>query len=490
MKRKNRQRNRNILGAVCLSAALSIFAGALAPTPASAQQNANPYAPEQPLQPLPPPSAPPPPQSGDQGSSQPMPPPVGQMPSIPPPVTGVGQVDQVIAFGNSLGKTLADYGIYLSGSYTEDISSLISGGVNNKTGTIPNGEFTFGAVFDLQKILGVTGGSLHVTFDERNGFGPENNVGTSTAFEQAGVGPTRATRLSELYYEQSFYNDRIDIQIGRTNPTLNFATSDLAIDCSFVGGYVCAQPATWYSSNQNDSFPGSTWGGFLNIQTTQQTYFRTGIYDDDPSQNLANQQGFNFNVHDSVGVFVPLEIGYQTTLDTANLPGKFDVGGYWDDADYTLPNGVNARGRTAYYGQFAQTVWRPNPQTHQSLTIFGGAIVYTGGSPYWSQAYAGVIDRAPFGPVRPDDSLSFIGSYYANSANEHPNGPNQWSYEVDYNFQVVPGITFKPFTQYIVAPNNLLNAFSAKEPKNAFELGFQVSIDFTRFFGLPQFVAY
>ena len=83
-----------------------------------------------------------------------------------------------------------------------------------------------------------------------------------------------------------------------------------------------------------------------------------------------------------------------------------------------------------------------------------------------------------------------IGTYYANNSNQHGNGPNQWLYELNYNFQVVPGLTVKPFTQYAVAPNNLLDAFGTKEPKNAWVVGFQVSIDFGAFFGLPQFVAY
>jgi porin len=401
----------------------------------------------------------------------------------------MGPVAQLVQFGTSLGKTLADNGIYLSGSYTEDLNSLVSGGL--KTGTIPTGEFSLGATLDLQKILGIKGGSLHIIFDERNGFGLSNgNVGDSAGLVPSGVGPTRATRLSEFYYEQAFYNDRIDIQIGRTNPTLNFATNDLGIDCSFVAGYVCAQPASWYFSNDSIAFPGSTWGGFLNIQTTPHTYFRTGAFDDDLSQLDANQQGFNFNVKGSAGVFLPWEIGYQTSLSDARYPGKYDIGGYWDDANYTTPAGVPMRGRTAYYAQASQTVWRPDPNSNQSVTVFGGGIIYTGGAPYWGQAYAGATDRAPFGAVRPDDSIGVIGSYFANSSDQHPNAPSMWTYEVNYKFQVVPGLTVKPYTDYIVAPNNLLNAFSSGEPKNAWVVGFQVSIDFAAFLGMPQFVAY
>ncbi len=399
----------------------------------------------------------------------------------------MGPVGQIVSFGNSLGKTLADDGYYLTGSYTENIASLVSGGLKN--GTIPNGEFSLGATFDLQKILGIPGGSFHVIFDERSGQNLNNSVGTSSGVFETGIGPTRATRLSELYYEQALYNDRIDIQIGRTNPTLNFATTDLAIACSFVGGFICAQPSSWYFSNGSIAYPASTWSGFLNVQATPHTYFRTGAYDDDPSQLLANQQGFNFNVKGSTGVFVPMEIGYQTNFDDARYPAKYDVGGYWDDADYSTPQGVPMHSRTAYYAQASQTVWRPNPKTTQSLTVFGGGIGYTGGAPYWATLYAGAYDRAPF-VARPDDTIGVIGTYYANNSDQHGNGPNQWLYEVNYNFQVVPGLTVKPFTQYAVAPNDLLAPVGSRKPRDAWIVGFQVSLDFARFFGLPRFVAY
>jgi porin len=467
MKQRIWQRPRNLFGVLCLSAASTIFAGTFTPVNAQTATPANPYAPSE--------AAPPPPS-----------PPSSQ----PAPAAALGPIGQLVQYGNSLGKSLADAGVFLSGSYTEDSSSLVSGGL--KTGTIPTGEFTLGATFDLQKIMGIPEGSLHIIFDERSGFGLSNgNTGDSAGLIPAGVGPTRATRLSEFYYEQGFYNDRIDIQIGRTNPTLNFATNDLGIDCGqFTGGLICAQPASWYFSNDSIAFPGSTWGGFLNVQTTPHTYIRTGAYDDDLSQLGVNQQGFNFNVKGSAGVMLPLEVGYQTSFSDTRYPGKYDIGGYWDDANYTTPAGVPMRGRTAYYAQASQTVWRPNPNTKQSLTVFGGGIWYTGGAPYWAQMYAGAVDRAPFGAARPDDSINILGSYFANSTNQHPNGPNMWAYELNYIFEVLPGLNIKPYSQYIVAPNNLLNEFGTKEPSNAWVVGLQVSIDFGAFLGFPQFVAY
>ncbi len=141
----------------------------------------------------------------------------------------------------TLGKSLADKGIYLSLSYVEDILANVSGGRN--TGVYPAGELALGATFDLQKMAGITGGSLHIQFDERNGKSVSPAAGM--AFGLTGNnGPNNVIRLANFYYEQALLHDRIDITAGRTNPTADFATS--AISCQFLSNIFCAQPGIWY----------------------------------------------------------------------------------------------------------------------------------------------------------------------------------------------------------------------------------------------------
>ncbi|HEY4040221.1 MAG TPA: carbohydrate porin [Rhodopila sp.] len=421
-------------------------------------------------------------------AAAPSPPPNAQpYPSPPPspsvvntsPFAGVTAMGQTLA---AMGQTLKDNGVYLQLAYEYNLNSLVSGGL--KTGTIPNGELSFGTVLDLQKIAGIRGASVHVTFDERSGFGLNGLAGTQGSLE-ANIGPTRSIRLSELFWQQAFYDDRIDIKVGRTSPTLDFATSD--VSCEFVIGIICSQPFTWYFSNENNAYPAASWGGFVNLQPVRNIYFRIGVYDDDPSNGGTN--GFTWNVEHSVGVFVPAELGYQTNFNDARYPAKYDVGAYWDAASYTTPQGVPMQGRTAVYAQAQQTIWRPDPATRQSLTLFGGGIVYNGGAPYWGQYYAGLLDRAPI-VQRPGDTIGLIGSYYANNSNEMPHKPTQWTFELNYGIGIVQGLTLKPYTQYVIAPNNFLAPAGSKQPSNAWVLGFQVTINVAQFLGFPVFTAY
>jgi carbohydrate-selective porin OprB len=118
--------------------------------------------------------------------------------------------------------------------------------------------------------------------------------------------------------------------------------------------------------------------------------------------------------------------------------------------------------------------------------LFGGGIVYNGAAPYWAEYYAGVYDRGPFA-VRSDESIGVIGSYYANNSNQRPNKPGQWIFEVNYGFQVVPGLTVKPYTPYVIAPNDFLAPAGTREPGNAWVVGLQVSLDLGKFFGFPKF---
>jgi hypothetical protein len=55
---------------------------------------------------------------------------------------------------------------------------------------------------------------------------------------------------------------------------------------------------------------------------------------------------------------------------------------------------------------------------------------------------------------------------------------------------VVPGMTFKPYTQYFVAPHNFLAPVGSKEPSNAWVVGFQIVLNLGDFLGFPHFVAY
>lgn len=388
----------------------------------------------------------------------------------------LGPLPGVTEFAN----TLANHGIYLSLGYVEDLMANVSGGI--QTGTMPTGELYFGSTLDLHKILGIPEASIHITFDERNGYNLNNIVGTQGVL-QSNSGPTRTIRLSELYWQQGFLDNRIKFKVGRTNPTGDFAT--LPLSCEFAG-VICAQPTSWYFSNDDEAYPVSTWGGDVNIKVTPHVYLRAGVYDDDLDQFASTEHGFGWGLTGSKGAFVPVQIGYSTSFSQARYPSHFNLGGYYDSAAYTPPGGMEQRGRSAIWVEGEQTVWRPDPATKQSFTLFAGGIVYRHGAPYWGQYFGGFQDRAPFGAVRPDDRINFIASYFANNAAYSPAHSGQWIFELNYGFHVVKGLVVKPVTQYIVHPN-AIGLSTTKAPENAWVIGVQFDLDVASMLHLPSF---
>ncbi len=398
---------------------------------------------------------------------------------IPPSLTNLG------TSATNLGKSLADRGIYLSLSYVEDILANVSGGRN--TGVYPAGELAMGATFDLQKIAGITGGSLHIILDERNGKSVSPAAGTNFGLT-GNNGPNNVIRLADFYYEQALLHDRVDLTFGRTNPTADFATS--AISCSFLSNIFCAQPGIWYfGMNDNQPYPQSTWGGRANFQITPEAYIRVGGYQDDPTQ--VEGQGFTWRWDHGIGKFFPYELGYQTTFATARYPTKLDIGGYYDTGTFSYPAtpGIVSRDRTAYYAQFQQTVWRPDPATQQSLTVFGGVLIQSKGyAPYWGEYYVGLFDQAPFAS-RPADTVGLAASYLPIMGASGSPYSNEYIFEVNYGFSVIPGVVIKPALQYVIHPDEIGFVAPRKVP-NALVIGAQLSIDLGAALHFPQFVPY
>ncbi len=410
--------------------------------------------------------------------------------SAAPAAAPTNGFDSIVA----LGQNLAAKGVFIDLGYNETVSALVSGGLGQK-GVMPAGNAAAFITLDLQTMLGIPSASLHIAFNERSGIGlGYGGLGGTSALLQADQEPLN-WNMSQFFWEQGFLNDRIDIVAGRTQPTFDFMFSD--VSCAFVSSIICAQPGSFYFMQDSSPFGWSQWGGRINIQATPEIYIRAGLYNEDPSQAGYMSTGFNWNAEHSVGVFAPVEVGYQTSFRSAALPSKYDVGFYVDTAAYApVGGGAEKRDRTSFWAQAEQTIWRPNRETNQSVTLFAGAVTYSGGGPFWGQYDVGLYDRAPFGAVRPRDTLGFIATkYIENTAYSSPayraNPNNQYAFELNYALSIIPGLTLTPFVQYVINPDNpfnQVNTSGSTHLANDTVVGFQVIISPTAIFQFPHFI--
>jgi porin len=399
--------------------------------------------------------------------------------------------DSITAFGQQMGQQ----GIYFNLGYTEDFSRLVAG--TPKVGTSPIGHANAGVTFDLEKLISLPEASVHVIFEERNGR--PNNGGTDLGLNQ-NAGPVKY-RLSQFYWEQGFLNDHIDIEVGRIEPTLEFAVSD--VSCITITDIICTEPATWFSQSKNGPYPATEWGGRVNLTLTPQIYFKIGAYQDTPVGTGFMDAGFDWRTAGSTGALIPVELGYLTGFGDVKLPSKYDVGYWRDTSQFTKGNQVGnptVSGRDGLYLQLQQTIWRPDPKTNQSITLFGGAIWYDQSPAYNAQYYAGLYDRAPWGPVRPLDSIALVGTMLDINQSAtaclpinctgtpHLGAPFSRSYlfELNYGIGLLPGLTAKPYAAWSVQPFTQTNP--AAHVENGVAVGVELTVVFEQLLNFPAFV--
>ena len=443
----------------------------------------------------------------------PQPPTTPAAPANPTPsAPETGDLFSLESLGAGLGQTLAERGVYISGGYVGNVVSGLSGGYQQ--GAAYGNDLAYGFDLDLEKILGIPQARLHYLMDSRfggvgSGFNPFN--GSEVGFLN-GAGPSNETRLAEFTYEQAFLNDRIEIRAGRLSST--FYYTNLATDCQFES-FVCGNPGGW-SFNQDQIFwPFATWGGQVTVHPAAAVYFRTGLYDDDnysiPHSGFPFAGGWSLSHAD--GLFVPAELGYNTTYASDPYPRHYDVGFYYDSHNFTDAR-FNTEGRPLVtaggapasdgshieiYAEFMQTIWKPNLNSQGGLQVFGGVYSSAQGHAAINNYFTyGVLKQAPF-PSRPHDEAGILGivSVFNQRLTDvlddvrraSGQGGNfsrsEEGFELQYSAELAPGIVAKPFADIIIDPDQLGQAAPDPSKHLSFGLGLQLSVQLNKAFGVP-----
>ena len=104
--------------------------------------------------------------------------------------------------------------------YTGEVGSNLHGGYNHDHATRYSDQFALGVHMDLAKILGWHDAEFQLTLTDRSGANIRNDrindprVGGFTS-AQAVWGRGNITRITQLWYQQKFFDQRLDIEAGR-----------------------------------------------------------------------------------------------------------------------------------------------------------------------------------------------------------------------------------------------------------------------------------
>jgi porin len=343
-------------------------------------------------------------------------------------------------------------------------------------------------LFDLEKLFGLVGGSLDVSFSARFGSSlSKEDIGNVFSVQQVSGGETY--RLVDVAYRQQLWGDRVELRVGRIAAGDDFLVSPY--DYVFVQNAFDGNPVgVFFNAPGMTAYPNATWGGLVKVRPTERTYVMAGVYNGDPSIRDNDHHGADWSM--AGPLFAMAEVAYQVNGRPGDrgLIGNYKAGFWYDDSQYTDFNTVAravtpqvSRGNWGLYGLFDQLLVQfGGPGSNRGLGITGSVLVSPDQSishmPFFSTA--GFLVRGLF-PSRPTDVGGF-GVVYGHFSNDLQDSQRraamgvqryEMALELTYRLRFRDNaVFFQPDLQYIIRPGG------TGQIGDAFVAGFQAGINF------------
>ncbi|TQL16613.1 OprB family porin [Zymomonas mobilis] len=438
--------------------------------------------------------------------------------------------DKLDTSGNLLGDMggirtwLYKYGITFDLEEYDELWGNVSGGTSGKPAyeavTAPT------VRIDLEKLIGLKGGLFNVSALQTRGRSISQEQ-LSVYNPVSGFEADRSTRLFELWYQQSFFHDKLDIKIGQQDLDTEFLISDygalylnanfgwpMAPSVNLYGGgpaWPLASPAIRFRYRPNNQL--TVLFAAADDNPSGHSFYNTA----DPTNQSVHSNGANFNM--SGGAFLIAELQYainpqpedmSNLTENPGLPGIYRLGGFYDtgrfpDQRYDTNGNLLAspdstgnprmhRGNWMIYGIIDQMIWRPSLNSPTSLGVFVRPTGNMGDRNLVSFAIdAGFNLKAPF-KGRNNDTVGIAWGMgrtssrqraydrdlrYFNAGTYQPIAGTEHHIELTYQAQITPWMVLQPDLQYIVHPSGgVLNANTGKQVGNEVVFGLHSNISF------------
>ena len=346
-------------------------------------------------------------------------------PQAQPAPTGLWTRSDLLGDVGGVRPLAADHGVSLTLQDTETLLGNVSGGV--KQGATMQGLTTATLQVDTQKAFGLAGGTLNVSALQIHG----QNLSPfylDTLQTASGTEAENATRLWELWYDQSFAKGMFDLKLGQQSIDQEFLVSKYsALFINTAAGWPALPSTDLYAGGP--TYPLSSLGIRGLARPASDLTILAGVFDDNPpggpfadDPQSADGGGVRFNLN--TGALFIAEAQLNLTA-IAGLPGTYKLGVWYDTGyfpDQAIDNqglslaspdsdGIPAmhKGNYSAYAVVDQTIWRPKGSA-RSLNLF----VRLMGAPsdqnlIGFSANGGLTLTDPF-PGRPNDSagLDFV----------------------------------------------------------------------------------
>ncbi len=399
----------------------------------------------------------------------------------------------------TLGQQLFNDGVSISLNYTGEAAANPSGGI--RQGSDYAGQVFLGGDFDMDKIAGLSGTSVHIAVTQRHGRNlAADYIGNNTSVQE--VYGTQNVHLAYFTIEQKLFDNRLDITAGRTVANIAFLNSPLY--CQFQSNSACGNPTFIFKDSNFTYFPASSWGGDAKFLFTPDSYIHAGLYEVNPVDKTFLAHGFDFSGSHATGVVIPAEIGFTPDNNLYAVGGWYDTGAYSDPLnDATGQPALLAGQPYATHHDRSGLFLRFNQKVDATgLTVFGVFMTKLTGQVNENQYYElGAVQTGTFAG-RDQDTIGFVVNdqefsnaflnniaYARESVGGTGNIPHrEIMMELNYDAKLTPWMTATPNLQYIINPDQSAEPYRKTNIKNAFVVGLKFTVDLARLGGFapPQ----
>jgi porin len=397
-------------------------------------------------------------------------------------------------------RSLSDLPLVVSVTYIGQAAGNTHGGLRQDVAYA--GRILLRSEVDLDRLVGVAGGTLRVWFTNRQGHNlVDFALGTGTGVQE--IYSPQSSHLSVLTYEQLMFGGRVELEAGRLPANLHFLSSPL---CAYLQtNSACGSPTFVFKTSHFTFFPPSSWGARAKGQVSKRIYVQSGVYEVNPDRTRPTATGLEWGVKNAIGVIVPFELGYTTTSLSDRLPRTYQIGGWYDAAKYSdpvdddigglailsgRPHAIR-HGRSGAYLSIDQVVWRPTANVTRGMRLFGLVMTTVSGRVVEDHFLQfGLLHTGTF-TGRPTDTIGFVINDQAfshlavrnirvvrSSVGAGGSVPrHQIMMELAYGVQVTAKIRVSPNVHYIMNPDQLADPFRTHSLGDVFVIGLKFTID-------------
>ena len=383
---------------------------------------------------------------------------------------------------------LLEKGYDFSLEYVGEVGSNLNGGYNDDTTARYSDQFALGVKMDLEKILGWNDAEFKLAITERSGRNISNDrigdprAGTlSSSQEVWGRGQT--WRLTQMWYKQGYFDNKLNVKIGRFGPGEEFNS----FPCDFQNLAFCGSQVGNWVGNIWYNWPVSQWALRIKYNITPEVYAQVGVFEQNPSY-LETGNGFKLSGSGTKGMILPVELVWTPKLN--DLPGEYRLGYYYSTAKaddvYEDGNGQAAAVSGASYKSHSskhgawivaqQQLTSHNGSAARGLSIFANATVHDKDTNFVDNyQQIGLTYMGPF-DARPKDDIGVgIARIHVNddvrknrrlvndlnNVDDYDNPTylpiqdTEYNAEIYYGFHFTNWLTVRPNVQYIKHPGGV-----------------------------------